>query len=72
MKVLEVRPGNVVHNSGMNKWEYTYYLVRPDKKVLRWSKPDYTTANSAKQAMREKVAHERKRHGLLESASQSQ
>lgn len=61
MKVRAVGPGTVY--SEPDGWTYTYKLnnIRTVHTTER-----FDSASAAKQAMREKVAHERKRHGLTE------
>jgi predicted Rdx family selenoprotein len=64
MKVLDVNPGVVRWNDDGTRFAYTlrYYGVGTTWETR--SDFDFPSANAAKQAMREKVAHERKRHGV--------
>ena len=63
MKVITVNPGIVKWNTE-GKFAYTLRYYSGDAKWEKSSDFDYASANAAKQAMREKVAHERKRHGV--------
>lgn len=58
MKVLSINPGTVFPDKG--GFSYSYSLN--GKLIL--CENIFSTASAAKQAMREKVSHERKRHGL--------
>lgn len=65
MKVTSVNPGVIKWSEDGTKFAYTirYYDAR-GKTSEAASLFDYTSANAAKQAMREKLQHERRRHGL--------
>ncbi len=62
MKVTHVNPGIVKWNEDGTKFAYTlrYYGNGTWETSSGF---EYDSAAAAKQAMREKVAHERKRHG---------
>lgn len=60
MKVREVNPGSV-YPMPNGYWAYCY---RVNGGLTKVESEKYLSASIAKQAMREKVAHERKRHGL--------
>lgn len=60
MKVLAINPGHVFIYG--DSWVYTiFYETDKEKRDIR-SKEGFLTAAGAKQAMREKVAQERKKH----------
>jgi hypothetical protein len=59
MKVRSINPGKVYPFK--DGWAYTYIL---NGYIMKVETEAFHSANTAKQYMREKVAHERKRHGL--------
>ena len=65
MKVRSVDPGHV-----FNKGDSWWYTIRING-VDRHSDQSFTSAAIAKQKMREKVSHMRKRHGLTDSTTSS-
>jgi hypothetical protein len=64
MKVVSIEPG-VIFNAARGKWGYIYY-VNGVARRSGWptTVETFASPNAAKQAMREKVARERQRHGL--------
>lgn len=65
MKVYSVSPGIVNFSKNAKMWFFDIVgktELWPTGQVLFRSDAIYPTANAAKQAMREKVASERKRH----------
>ena len=62
MKVKEINPGGV-YRSPTDPAMWTYFLLYDNIKMFTYD--TFPTASAAKQALREKVYHERKRHGLL-------
>lgn len=65
MKIRNVNPGRV-YETPEAETPYAYFIMLNNKPALHTG--GFQSANSARQAMREKVAHERKRHGLSKSA----
>lgn len=62
MKILGVRPGRVVPKA--EGFSYTWQEKRPDGWGMRESPGTFASAAVAKQAMREMVAQEKKRHAV--------
>lgn len=65
MKIYAVYNGKVFQSTSDNKWTYQIIYRGVGGRI---TKPftGYLSENSARQAMREKVKHERERHGLGE------
>ena len=61
VEVHTVNPGTVRPIYGTEEWEYT---IMVNGRVVCYDET-FPSANAAKRAMRKKVAHERKRHGLV-------
>jgi hypothetical protein len=61
MKVLAVTPGTVYFNRGDNAWDFSFYLHHKTKRTAMFI-TGFDSAHKAKQAMRERVAQERKLH----------